>query len=103
MTIDFELNRAKDARERRTFEKRKGKILFFRLQLEILVGDEWKAVKRWDSSHGFVDCDTYNLKGETKKEILKDVSLEEGLTRAQDDLNENWKVYRGRFLKGGSP
>lgn len=102
MTRDFEIYRAADVRERRTFEKRKGKIVSFRVQLEVLVGGEWKAVRRWDTAHGFVDCDTYNLKGEKKKLILN-IPFEEGLICAQKDLNENWHVYRDSFLQGVFP
>jgi len=102
MTKDFEIYRAADVRERRTFEKRKGRILSFRLQLEILVAGEWKVAKRWDTSHGFVDCDIYNLQGE-KKKIILNVSFEEGLIRAQKDLNEHWHIYRERFLQGVFP
>lgn len=61
MLKDFEIYRAADVRGRRSFEKRRGKIVSFRVQLEVLVGHEWKAVKRWDISHGFVDCDIYNI------------------------------------------
>lgn len=102
MPKNLELYRDEDVRERRTFEKRKGKIVSFRLQLEVLVRSEWKPVKRWDNSHGFVDCDSYNLKGGKKKLILN-VSPEEGLIQAQDDLNENWQLYRSRFLGGVFP
>jgi hypothetical protein len=102
MRRDFELYRAFDVRERRTFEKRKGKIFSFRIQMEVFSNDKWREVKRWDSSHGFVDCDTYNLQGE-KKKVIFDVSLEEGLVLAQDDFNSNWKHYQERFLKGLFP
>lgn len=102
MLKDFEIYRAADVRERRTFEKRRGKIVSFRVQLEVCVDNEWKAVKRWDTSHGFVDCDTYNLKGEKKKLILN-VSLEEGLVLAQKDFNEHWRRYRDSFLQGVFP
>lgn len=102
MLKDFEVYRSADVRERRTFEKRRGKIVSFRVQLEVLVGNEWKAIKRWDTSHGFVDCDIYNLKGE-KKKIILNVSFEDGLVLAQKDFNEHWRLYRDRFLQGVFP
>ena len=101
-TVDFELERAKDVRERRTFEIERGKVRSFRLQLEVRVQGEWKPVIRYDTAHGFVDCDRYDLTGKKSKTILN-VSLEEGLTLAQNDLNANWAVYRDRFLKGLQP
>ncbi len=49
-----------------------------------------------------MDCDIYNLQGE-KKKIILNVSFEEGLIRAQKDLNEHWHIYRERFLQGVFP
>lgn len=102
MIKDFVIRRAADARERRTFEVEEGQIKSFRVQLEVRAADAWKPVIRWDTSHGFVDCDRYNLKGEKTKSILN-VSAEEGLTLAQSDLNTKWQEYRRRFLEGRMP
>lgn len=102
MRIDFSLERAEDTRERRTFEIEGGKVQSFRLQLEIRIEGEWKPVIRWDTTHGFVDCDRYNLQGEKRKSILN-LSFEEGLTRAQNALNAHWHLYRQRFLEGWFP
>lgn len=102
MLRDIELIRAEDTRERRTFDIEQGKVISFRVQLEVRMGEEWKPIIRWDNAHGFVDCDRYNLKGERAKAILN-VSPEEGLTMAQDSLNAHWEAYRDRFLRGLLP
>jgi len=102
MLRDFVLRRSEDTRERRTFEVEKGKVKGFTVQLEVRVEGEWKPIIRWDASHGFVDCDRYTLQGDKVKTILN-VSVEEGLTRAQNDLNRNWQKYRQRFLEGKVP
>jgi len=31
------------------------------------------------------------------------MSYEDALTLADDDINENWELYRERFLKGNYP
>jgi len=100
---DFIIPRGGDSRERRTFDIKRGHVTWFRVQLEVKSGEEWKSVRRWDSSHGFVDCDSYNLAGQKRKEIYLHVSLEEGLTKAQEDMNDHWRSYRERFLHGGFP
>lgn len=102
MIKDFIIRRAEDTRERRTFESEGGKILSFRVQLEVRVEGEWKPVIRWDTAHGFVDCDRYNLKEEKEKHILN-VLPEEGLIQVQNDLNRSWQEYRQRFLEGLFP
>ncbi len=102
MVKDIQLDRTTDTRERRTFEIEQGKVLSFRVQLEVRTKGRWKPVIRWDTAHGFVDCDRYNLQGEKIKSILN-LSLEAGLSRAQNDLNRNWHIYRQRFLEGLFP
>ena len=102
MLKDFVIRRAADVRERRRFEGEGGKIVSFRVQLEVRVEGEWKPVIRWDNAHGFVDCDRYSLKGARTKTILN-LATEEGLSLAQNDLNRNWREYRRRFLEGLSP
>jgi hypothetical protein len=102
MVKDIRLDHTEDTRERRTFEIERGQVTAFRLQLEVRVQGKWKPVIRWDTSHGFVDRDRYNLQGEKRKVILN-VSFKEGLARAQDDLNANWHIYRRRFLEGLFP
>lgn len=55
---------------------------------------------RYDCAHDFAHRDRYNLKGERKKEDLQ-MSYENALTFADDDIDDNWEVYRERFLRGG--
>jgi len=42
------------------------------------------------------------MKGQCKK-IRLYMSYEDALTLADDDINENWELYRERFLKGNYP
>jgi hypothetical protein len=90
------------ARKRHYHETRRGKVVSFAVQLEILHKEKWLAVLRYDSSHGFSHVDRYNLNREQKKEILG-LSFQEALTDADFDINENWSKYKDRFLRGDFP
>lgn len=72
------------------------------VQLEVEVKGEWKPAARYDCSHKLVLRDSYNLSGRQKKEAL-DLSYEEALTLADEDIDENWERYRSNFLLGGHP
>jgi len=72
------------------------------VQLEVEVKGEWKAVVRYDCSHEFTHRDSYNLRGRQRKEEL-DLTYEEALTFADEDIDENWEEYRSAFLLGGYP
>ncbi len=90
------------ARKRHFHEARKGKVVFFVVQLEIMFEGRWKPVLRYDLSYGFSHIDRYNLKGIQKKEVL-DLPFKEVLTLADMDINENWQKYKNRFLRGRYP
>jgi len=84
----------------RVFEE--GKITKFVVQLEIKVGELWKVVVRYDSFHDFSHKDSYNINGKCRKFQLY-IQYEEALTLADEDINNNWEIYRGKFLKGEFP
>ena len=58
----------------------------------------WKEVVRYDCTHGFAHRDAYNLSGKHVKEELY-LSFEETLTLADDDIDDNWEIYKHRFLE----
>jgi hypothetical protein len=91
-----------DARKRHHHITEAGRIIKFVVQMEIKVGEEWKEVIRYDCLHGFAHKDFYNIRGQHKKIILR-LDYEDALTMAEDDINENWEVYRERFFRGGFP
>ena len=53
-------------------------------------------------THHYVHKDCYNVKGQTRK-INVFLDYGDALTFADDDINENWEIYRERFLIGGFP
>ncbi len=75
-----------------------GQLLFFVVQLEILVEGEWRVVVRYDNSHGFTHRDEFDARGrETKKHIpLPDCAA--AAQYAEQDLSDRWEWYRDRYL-----
>lgn len=86
-------------RKRHHHETEKGEILYFAVQLEVKVGEEWKVVVRYDCSHNYSHVDKYDAKGNRVKVPL-DLSFESALTFGEWDINENWPKYVEQFLKG---
>lgn len=73
------------------------------VQLEVEVEESvWRAVLRYDCAHDFVHRDRYNLHGEQDKEELS-LTYTVALDLADKDINENWEVYKERFLRGIYP
>ena len=59
-------------------------------------------VIRYDCTHGFAHKDCYNRAGRNRKINLY-LDYDDALTLADDDINDNWEIYKDRFLKGGFP
>ncbi|MBI4530642.1 MAG: hypothetical protein HY709_03885 [Candidatus Latescibacteria bacterium] len=91
-----------DTRKRHHHETQQGKIAWFMVQLEVLVEEEWKSVIRYDCAHGYAHCDRFNLRGDSVKDNLE-MSYEEVLTFADEDIDDHWETYRNHFLEGGYP
>ena len=88
-----------NARKRHYHETDKSKVVSFAVQLEVLVGNRWKIVIRYDSAHGFAHIDRYYFDGRKVKKELH-LKLSEVLTLADEDIKENWKAYQRAFLGG---
>lgn len=100
MTVtEYVIPLGEDARKRHYHESEKGKVTAFAVQLEVLVGEQWKVVIRYDSAHGFAHVDRYYLDGRKVKKELH-LKLSEALTLADEDIKENWKAYQTAFLEG---
>ncbi|MBI5181519.1 MAG: hypothetical protein HZA06_01250 [Nitrospirae bacterium] len=91
-----------NARKRHYHLTEAGRIKKFAVQLEIKTNDGWKEVVRYDCAHDYAHKDSYNIKGGCRKINLY-LDYEDALTLADDDINENWEMYRERFLSGGFP
>ena len=62
----------------------------------------WKPAIRYDCAHDFAHRDRYNLKGDRDKEEIA-LSYTDSLDLADKDINDNWDIYRRRFLRGDFP
>lgn len=86
-------------RKRHYHQTEKGNVLYFAVQLEVRVGEQWNVVIRYDCTHGFSHIDTYDMKGKQRKTELN-LSFESALSYADWDINENWMTYKEKFLRG---
>jgi len=91
-----------DARKRHYHFTEAGKITRFVVQLEVKTVGVWKELIRYDCAHNHVHKDCYNINGQCRKINLY-LDYEDALTLADDDINENWEIYREKFLRGDFP
>lgn len=87
------------ARKRHYPESKQGEVLIFTVQLEIFVDGVWRPAIRYDSAHGFAHRGRYFLDGGSAKTELQ-MDFNQALTFADEDIKENWRNYRDRFLRG---
>jgi len=78
---------------------RGGEIVEFRIQLEVLVDDDWYPVVRYDTAHGKPHRDILTLDGEQSKHWFEGYSVADVLIIGQKDIMDNWLTYRDRFIK----
>jgi len=91
-----------DTRKRHYHFTKAGKIIKFVVQLEVKIDDIWKVVIRYDCAHDYAHKDRYNNGGQCRKVRLS-LDYDDALTLADDDINENWEIYKERFVGGGFP
>ena len=101
-SVEYVVVLAEDVRKRHRHETDRGKVTHFTVQLEMLVGDHWLPVLRYDCAHGFSHRDAYNRQGQQTKTAL-DLGFAHALTFADWDINENWETYCDKFMKGLTP
>ena len=90
-----------DVRKRHYHIAEAGKIIKFAVQLEVKIRGTWKGVVRYDCAHDYAHKDLYNNEGKRSKINLY-MNYEDALSFADDDINDNWEIYKRRFLKGDS-
>ncbi|MEK6678601.1 MAG: hypothetical protein AABY39_04200 [Nitrospirota bacterium] len=77
----------------------KGRVVGFVVQYEILLEDKWMPVVRYDTAHGYAHKDLMNPDGSKEKIFIGVADLNEALTMADKDINENWERYKERYLR----
>lgn len=77
----------------------KGRVIGFVVQYEVLIENEWRPVVRYDTAHGFAHKDLINPDGSKEKMFLGAADLNEALSLADQDVNENWERYKDRYFR----
>lgn len=54
---------------------------------------------RYDTAHGYAHKDLMNPDGSKEKIFIGVADLNEALTMADKDINENWERYKERYLR----
>ncbi len=77
----------------------RNEVIDFVVQYETLINGKWFPVVRYDTSHGFAHRDLLNLKGEKRKTPIFVSDKNDALTFAENDIKDNWEVYKQRFIQ----
>ncbi len=93
----FYLSDEKNDRLRAEAYKEKSRILQFVVQYEARIQENWYAIIRYDTRHGFAHRDLMHPDGSADKEPLSWEDYNLNLTYATEDLKHNWQKYRQRF------
>ncbi|MBM3304071.1 MAG: hypothetical protein FJY76_03160 [Candidatus Aenigmarchaeota archaeon] len=103
MVVDIENDEAGEPfiRMRTRLFIHKGKITNYVVQLEHLVGEDWKQVIRFNCYHGIVHKDIYNMDGrQVRKVDMGSFSdLKDAVDFATNDIRGRYKEYIRRFYK----
>lgn len=97
--VEFVLPSSQEDRYRHYHLRVKGQIIDLAVQYETFINDKWFPVVRYDTSHGFSHRDLLNIKGEKRKTPLFITDKNDALTFAENDIKDNWEVYKQRFLQ----
>ena len=76
----------------------KGNVESFVVQYEILIGNQWSPITRFDTFHKGVHRDLIEPGGKIIKKWFLHLGFHEGLTFAYNDIEKNWERYRQRYM-----
>ena len=74
------------------------KVTRFSVQIEVYVENEWKAVVRYDTAHGFAHRDQILPNGKVEKTPIFSHTFNEALDFAEADLKTGWRSYVEKYL-----
>ncbi|MCK4391263.1 MAG: hypothetical protein KAV83_13615 [Desulfobacterales bacterium] len=97
--VEFVLAFSQEDRYRHYHLRIKGQVIDFVVQYETFINGKWFPVVRYDTSHGFAHRDLLNIKHEKRKTPLFITDKNDALTFAENDIKDNWEVYKQRFLR----
>lgn len=99
MKVEYKIRIGPSDRYRHLHIKEKGKIVYFRIQYETKIDDQWCPVVRYDTAHGFAHRDLLSKSGFVTKTSLFNQDYNDALTFAESDLKSNWEYYKKGFLE----
>jgi hypothetical protein len=91
------LSPAQTDRFRYYHELERGRITRFRIQYEVFIGGEWRAIVRYDTAHGRPHKDVLHPDGTQDKFEYSGYSYDEVLTLGERDIKANWIRYRDAY------
>ena len=97
-TEEFVARLNSDCRRRHKHSHYKGKVISFSVQLEVRFRNNWHPVVRYDTAHGFAHRDFIHPNGKIDKTSLFLQDYSESLIFAEEDIKNNWELYREKFL-----
>jgi len=89
-----------DAMLRVRYQKDRGRILRFTVQLEAYLEDTWTPVTRYDTTHRFVHRDDLKPDGsQIKSPPMAFADYSDALNYVIRDLRLNYQLYIERYLR----
>ena len=98
--VKFVIPFSQEDRYRHYHLRIRGQVIDFTVQYETFINGKWFHVVRYDTSHGFAHRDLFDIKGKKRKTPLFIIDRSDALTFAENDIKNNWEIYKQRFLKG---
>ena len=77
----------------------KGKVVYFVVKLEALIGNNWEAIVRYDTTHGFFHRDIMKPDGEKEKKEFDITDFNTALQFADNDLRDRSEWYIDQYMK----
>jgi len=89
-----------DATLRVRYQKDRGRILRFTVQLEAYIEDTWTPITRYDTTHRFVNRDDLKPDGsQIKSPPMAFADYNDALNYVIRDLRLNYQLYIERYLR----
>ncbi len=77
-----------------------GKVIEFVIKYIAVIEGEEKEILRYDSGHEIPHLDILGYAGEVRQKVwLPHLTFAQALTQARQDIEENYMLYRERFLR----
>lgn len=80
------------------FTTERGRVeSIFVIQYEAYIGGKWRAIVRFDESHGFFHRDVMSPPGAQQKFALPTLNKKLALTEAIEHIKQHWRSYRNAY------